>query len=600
MANLARPVNLLPPAVERIIEFKGLNKRSMIEDGEMSDMWNLTPDSYPLLMPRKPRGKMDMPEGIMRPLHILRRFDKIGIIAIDENDPEEVDPQTTVSFYYDGVKIDEVDDLTTESKAVAINNKMCFFPQKTCIDITIEGVQEGTYRSLEADTVLAANTTITITNTDAQIELPKDLYKYDDAINITGTLSYSGTSMPVEISCIIEDVIPGEETDTTDTIILPVNTFIELVGQGVSSATLVAGSEITRTMHDLDFVVEWNNRLWGCSNAENTIYACKLGDPSNWNYYQGTSMDSYYAEQGTDESFTGIAEYSGHLIFFKPNSMTRVYGTSPSNYQITNTKAFGVEKGSSRSILTINDTVFYKSEVGFMAYQGGIPFCISGKLDMKIRNVVAGTEGRKYYASCVVIDKGASANRVYVYDLSKNMWHMEDDIRFTDACKIGDKIYCASAKPYLTCDIDVFCSETLLCDSEYIEGDVLIFNPDTLVETHAEAEVRDPDDPPENYEDIEWRAVFGPFDEYIEEHKIYSKLAMRLKANGVASAKVFISIDEGPWEQVEHYDRVSTKGDFIPIIPRRCDRYSVKIEGKGNCELKSLTRRVRQGSFGRL
>jgi hypothetical protein len=121
-----------------------------------------------------------------------------------------------------------------------------------------------------------------------------------------------------------------------------------------------------------------------------------------------------------------------------------------------------------------------------------------------------------------------------------------------------------------------------------------------LVETHAEAEARDPDDPPENYEDIEWRAVFGPFDEYIEEHKIYSKLAIRLKANGVASAKVFISIDEGPWEQVEHYERVSTKGDFIPIIPRRCDRYSVKIEGKGNCEVKSLTRRVRQGSFGRL
>lgn len=599
MANLARPVNLLPPAVERIIEFKGLNKRSMIEDGEMSDMWNLTPDSYPLLMPRKPRGKMDMPEGIMRPLHILRRFDKIGIIAIDENDPEEVDPQTTVSFYYDGVKIDEVDDLTTESKAVAINNRMCFFPQKTCIDITIEGVQDGTYRSLEADVTLS-NASVTISNEDARMVLSTGHgLKYDDAINIhIDSYTPSGGSSVAtsfDISCIVEGV---EEGISTDTIVLPVNTFIEMTGAGVTGFTI--SGTLKRTMPDLDFIVEWNNRLWGCSNAENVIYASKLGDPSNWNYYQGTSLDSYYAEQGTDESFTGIAEYSGHLIFFKPNSMTRVYGTSPSNYQITNTKAFGVEKGSSRSILTINDTVFYKSEVGFMAYQGGVPFCISDKLDMKIKNVVAGTEGRKYYASCIVVEGNQSSSRLYAFDISKSMWHLEDDVRFTDACKMGDKVYCASANQNLTCDTDVFCSETLLCDSEYIEGDVLIFNPDTVVETHAEAEVRDPDDPPENYEDLEWKAVFGPFDEYIEEHKIYSKLAMRLKANGVASAKVFISIDEGPWEQVEHYDRVSTKGDFIPIIPRRCDRYSVKIEGKGNCELKSLTRRVRQGSFGRL
>lgn len=604
MANLARPVNMLPPSVERIIEFKGLNKRSVTEEGEMSDMWNLTPDSYPLLMPRKPRGKMTMPEGIMRPLHILRRFDKIGIIAIDENDPEEVDPQTTVSFYYDGVKIDEVDDLTTESKAVAINNRMCFFPQKTCIDITIEGVQEGTYRSLEATfTAPLAGTAVTVTATEVYLDVTKGYFDYDDAININGTLAYtpsggSATSTPIVASCIIEDIIKGGTNDTTDRIFLPANTFIEAVG--ASNVSLAQGTTIKREMPALDMVVEWNNRLWGCSNADNTLYASKLGDPSNWNYYQGTSMDSYYAEQGTDESFTGIAEYSGHLIFFKPNSMTRVYGTSPSNYQITNTKAFGAEKGSSRSILTINDTVFYKSEVGFMAYQGGIPFCISDKLDMKIKNVVAGTEGRKYYASCIVIEGNESASRLFVFDMSKSMWHLEDDVRFTDACKVGDKVYCASASQYLTCDTDVFCSDTLMCDSEYIEGDVLIFNPDTVVETHAEAEVRDPDDPPENYEDLEWRAVFGPFDEYIEEHKIYSKLAMRLKANGVASAKVFISVDEGPWEQVEHYDRVSTKGDFIPIIPRRCDRYSVKIEGKGNCEVKSLTRRVRQGSFGRL
>ena len=621
MANLARPVNMLPPTVERIIEFKGLNKRSYIEDGEMRDMWNMSPDSYPLLMPRKPRGKMEMPEGIMRPLHILRRFDKLGIIAIDEIDPEDEDPETTVSFYYDGEKVEDVTEtgdlpgLTTESRAVAINNKMCFFPQKTCIDITINGVNDGdpnnnTYRSLEASYVSPlGGTSGSISATgETYFDVTKGMFKYDDAVNINGTLAYtpsggSATSMTVNVSCIIESVEDVSGDNTKDRIYLPTNTFIEATG--ASNVSLSAGTKITRTMPDLDFVVEWNNRLWGCSSEDNCIYASKLGDPTNWEYYQGTSMDSYYAQQGTDEAFTGIAEYSGHLLFFKPNSIARVYGTAPSNYQITNTKAFGVENGSSRSILTINDTVFYKSEVGFMAYQGGTPFCISDKLDWKIKNVVAGTEGRKYYASCVIKEGNVSNNLILVFDISKGMWHIEDNMRFTDSCKVGEKIYIATAKPILTCDTDVIAKhaddpDVLVCESDYVEGDIKIINPDKLLQTHAEAVVADPDDIPENYEDMEWRAVFGPFDEYIEEHKIYSKLAMRLIANGEASANVFISIDEGPWEQVEHYDRVSTKGDFIPIIPRRCDRYSVKIEGKGNCEIKSLTRRVRQGSFGRL
>ena len=594
MANLVSPGynrstlmnQVLAPAEERIIEFKGLNKRTVVDEGEMSDMWNLTADKYPVLSPRKPRGSMPVPESAMRPLQILRRFDKIGFIAIDEPDPEEDDPSVTVSFYYDGTRIDEVTGLSTETHAVAINNKMCFFPEKTCIDITLEGVQEGTYRSLEASVELDESVSVVISSDGTRITLPEGHgFKYDDAINISGTLSYTpyggeATSMPASVSCIIESV------EDENTIILPRETFIEMTGEGAENIELTAGTSFERTMPDLDFVVEWNNRLWGCSNRDNTIYACKLGDPTNWQYYQGTSLDSYYAEQGTDERFSGIAEYSGHIMFFKPNSITRVYGTSPASFQITNTKAYGIEYGSSASVLTINDTVYYKSAIGIMAYRGGTPFCISEKLGMEFKNVVAGTEGTKYFASCIVIEDGRYMGRIIVYDIEKGLWHMEDDKRFTSTCKIGNKIYYTSASAdILTCDTDIFCNPELMCTTDFVAGEVGIFNPDV---------------PTESYEDIEWKAVFGPFDEYIEEHKIYSKLAMRLKANGEASTKVYISINEGPWELVENYEHVSTKGDFIPIIPRRCDRYSVKVEGKGNCEVKSLTRRVRQGSFGRL
>lgn len=607
MANLVSPGykrsallnRVLAPTEDRTIEFKGLNRRTTVAEGEMSDMLNLSSDDYPVLTQRKARGRMNLPTGVVRPLQLMPRYEKIAMIALNDND--------NVAFYYDGVMVPEVVGISESTHMVAINNRLCFFPEKTCIDITNQGLQPGTYRSLEASITLATDTAISISNTDARITLPAEHnLKYDDAINISGTLAYtpsggSGSSMPITISAAVTDVVAD------NTIVLPRETFIEMTGEGAGGVKLVAGSTITREVPHLDHVVEWNNRLWGVSNSENVIYASKLGDPSNWQYYQGTSMDSYYAEQGTDGDWTGIALYSNHLILFKENSMCRVYGTAPSNYQTTNTEVFGVEPGSRQSVVTINDTVFYKSKIGIMAYSGGLPYCISDGFNVEFRDVVAGTEKRKYYAS---IHTKAGGYELMVFDIEKGLWHKEDNTRFRSCATIGDKLYYIEYEDDLiTCSENVLCSEWLLCGDGSTAGSVGIVNPTT------------------SYEDensIKWMAAFGPFDEYIEEHKIYSKLALRIKSDAGAdnfitdengeelitdegdalkldrTVKVYISIDEGPWELVETYDPPKTKGDFIPIIPRRCDRYSIKIEGEGHCEIKTLTRRVRQGSFGRL
>ena len=603
MANLARPVNMLPPTVERIIEFKGLNRRTTVQEGEMSDMLNLSSDDYPVLTQRKPRGRMNLPSGAVRPVQLMSRYGRIAMIATTSN---------SYGFFYDGELISEVTGLTDSSKMVAINNRICFFPDKTSIDVTKEGLQSGTFRSLEASVTLASDTTITMSTADARITLPSGHgFKYDDAVNIEGVLQFtpSGSSTVSErnivVSCIIEDIV------NTNTLVLPANTFIEMIGEGATSVKLESGSKLSRNVPDLDHVIEWNNRLWGANTADNTIYACKLGDPSNWNYYQGTSMDSYYAEQGTDGEWTGVAIYSSHLIFFKEDTMCRIYGTSPSNYQITNTEVFGVEKGSRQSVVTINDTVFYKSKIGIMAYSGAIPYCISDCFNVEFRDVVAGTEKRKYYAS---IHTKAAGYELMVFDTEKGLWHKEDDIRFRSCATIGNKLYYVEYEDDLiACSEDIACSEWLLCGNGETTGNVGIVNPVT---------------PYESDDNIKWRAVFGPFDEYLEEHKIYSKLALRVIYKGTKdnyilgwtesddefgllteegeqlkidrTVKVYISINEGPWEIVENYDPPKTKGDFIPIIPRRCDRYSIKIEGEGNCEIKTLTRRVRQGSFGRL
>lgn len=579
MRNLVAPVNPLESIEERIIEFKGLNRKPVVAEGEMSDMWNLTSDNYPLLTPRRPRLINDLPEDVVRPIQLIAKFGRLGMIAQKDDD--------SVVFFYDGTERTQVNDLDTSSVAVAINTKICFFPQKKYLEVHQEGgsVIIGDYKNLEEhfNNGGGVAASITVSNTEAKMNLGQSHnFKYDDIVDFIGTIDYEDSQGTAHTDVEFKQTVLIENVDGNYLVFAP--EIVTMVTGGTASNIEFSG-RIERTVKDLDMVIEWNNRLWGCSNEDNTIYACKLGDPTNWQYFQGTSMDSYYAQQGTDELFTGIAEYSGHIIFFKPDSMCRIYGTAPSNYQITNTKCYGVEEGSRKSVVTINDTVFYKSQIGIMAYDGGVPYVISDNFASQFKYVVAGTEGHKYYASCLVSVEGSAQCELMVLDIEKAVWHKEDNLRVVSTCTIDNRLYMATTNGVLlTCGTEVICDEFLVCGTDQLGGNITVANPISANES---------------VDDMEWVAVFGPFDEYIEQHKIYSKLAMRLKSMGASHIKTYISLDEGEWEQVDERD-VSTMGDFIPIVPRRCDRYSIKIEGVGKCGIKSLTRRVRQGSFGRL
>jgi len=557
---LVAPINKLVPTEERMIEFKGLNKRAMVEDGEMSAMKNLTSDGYPVLRPRNLRGKMTLPNDVVTPIQIISRYEHIAMLAKDSNN--------NVNFYFSGLKVSEVTGLNVNSTMVAINNKICFFPQHTYVELDRSGqvvkIREITpgvafYGNLDAslpsEQILTnvstsdAGQTITFSNV-----VPLSDFKVDDAISITGILTPTGgTAINVEVACPIKDI-------TNSSITVPAETFIELTTEGVSTGILQLGvSAIQRVSptfnYATDHIIEWNNRLWMACYEDNTIYACKLGDPTNWSYYQSTSLDSYYAEQGTDGEWTGVGAYSQHLIFFKEHSMTKIYGTAPSNFQITNTVCYGIEEGSSKSVVAINDMIFYKSPIGIMCYEGSAPYSVTDKFgDLKYKNCVAGTDGRKYYAS---FDAGTGDTHEYhlmVLDIDRAVWHEEDSTNFAGCCTHNNHLY-------------------------FISGNnVWITDGDTASESN-----------------MDWMATFGPFDEYVENKKIYSKLSLRLNAKANSSANVYIKMDDGEWELVNTFSQAKEGGVFIPIVPRRCDRYSVKITGAGVVEFKALTRRYRVG-----
>ncbi len=102
--------------------------------------------------------------------------------------------------------------------------------------------------------------------------------------------------------------------------------FVVVVGPIEEDYTDTNGSvTIERSVPQLDFVCECNNRLWGCfygisgGRTLNEVYCCALGDFRNWRQYMGAATDSWTASVGSDGPWTGAAAYLGSPVFFKEN-----------------------------------------------------------------------------------------------------------------------------------------------------------------------------------------------------------------------------------------------------------------------------------------
>ena len=102
-------------------------------------------------------------------------------------------------------------------------------------------------------------------------------------------------------------------------------------------------------------------------------------------------------------------------------------------------------------------------------------------------------------------------------------------------------------------------------------------------------------DKPAANNDVKWMAQFGPFDEFIENKKVYSKFKLRVKLEDLSELVVMISVDDGKWELVERIGTEKARSITIPIVPRRCNRFAIRLDGKGYCKVESLVRVYRQG-----
>lgn len=312
----------------------------------------------------------------------------------------------------------------------------------------------------------------------------------------------------------------------------------------------------------LDHVCALDNRLWGCrygkqagSNTDvNEIYCSALGDFKKWNTFQGISTDPWYAGVAEPGPFTGAVAYGGHPIFFKEDCAYVISGSYPP-YTVTVLHIGGVARGAARSICEVDGALYYKSRYAVMRYTSSSIGSVSDRLG-RLPDAVpatAGSFGGKYYLSL--------AGKVHVYDTKRGMWCTEDDCGAVDFATADGKLYIAAGK-------------------EDANGKYPLYE----VSGDAEAEA-----------DMPWSFTTPRIGYGLPNRKYVSRVLIRLEIGDAALPTVELSRDGGAWEALSCAARVGTDGArtgsiTIPIRPRRCESFRIRVSGVGAYKLTGITK----------
>lgn len=546
------------------IEFRGLNRNLYVNETQFADTMNLCATHYPVMAPRAARAR-------------VRTFSNLqGLYA--RNKLCWVDDGY---FYYDGVRYG--DRLTDGKKQMvgmgayilifpdgmrfnshtkvwdalgsawtasgAVRAAMCRLDGSDYDNVTVsetapEGLESGAFwLDISGDKdvlkLLSGGAWVSVPTVYVRIEAEGigTAFREGDAVNIEGIEGVSGSYS-----------ILGRTEDSI--------TITEVLRRNVSQT---GGLTVSRTIPQMDFVCELNNRIWGCSNEKHEIYACKLGDATNWFAFDGLASDSYAATVGSDGDFTACCAFGGQVLFWKEDMLHKVMGTKPSNFQINDTPIRGVQQGCERSLCIVNESLMYKSREAVCVYDGGTPMDVSDALGAEMyEDAAAGAQGDRYYISMRGEDGG---HDLYVFDEAKGLWFREDETRAMWFAQLGGQLYYADEAG----------------DMWAVRG---------TAETGAEAEGPFP-----------WYAETGDLLVNMPDNKYVSRIQIRAGVEKGSKLKLEMLYDsEGEWITI--FDRgYSRKASFtVPIIPMRCDHFRMRISGVGRSCVYAVSKEIEMGS----
>lgn len=576
-------LNELPTTREMVDVFRGYNHNLRISNGEFFNMKNMTSDHYPVLSPRGKRGvyaKPASPQALIakEKLCYVDGTDfvigeeriEMGLSTAARDNPKHLVSMGAYVIIMPDKKY--INTANTEEKG----NIESTFESAGEIRFTLSRADGKEYEIQFSQADAPENPTSTTLWVDTSTT-PNVLKQWSESskmwVDIATTyikIQCTGIGKGFEVNDGV--MISGLKDQTAQIAALEGSAIVwdkgddYIVVAGILDKTVDISTQLTvkRTMPIMDFIIEANNRLWGChygmdENGEmvNRLYASKLGDFKNWNCFMGVSTDSYFANVGTDGYFTGAVTHLGAALFFKENCMHKVYGNFPTEFTVQDTACRGVQSGCERSLAIVNEVLFYKARNAVCAYDGSLPVEVSYCLgNERYYDAVGGSHGNKYYIS--MADSMGKWN-LFVYDTAKGLWHREDDLHASFFTSYRGEMYCVDAE-----DRNII---TLLGSGE------------------------------EDDSEVEWMVETGELGVTSPDMKYISRITLRMSMEIGAEMNIYAQYDlSDEWVHVCNIRSTNLRSFSIPIRPRRCDFMRMKIEAKGMGKIYSMTKTIEQGS----
>lgn len=496
------------------LAFGGLNWSDSFRPGELSDSEGLSLSRFPCLTQRAGRKTVEHYEAPTA----LYAGDRLCIVD-------------GTRFLYDGINEGTV--RPGEKQFATVNRQIVIFPDKIGFD-TVTGVM----RNLEgAAAVPAGKGTFTGNTLEVDGADFDQVFRTGDGVEIRGCISH-----PDNNGWYIVRAVSAERL-----------TFDPDVFEAGNEGGAV---QVRRPVPDLEWICESGNRLWGVEGQ--TVYASALGDPSNFHVFDGLSTDSYAAAVGTGGAFTGCVPFGGAVLFWKEDCLHKVLGSFPAQYEIYSCQIPGVQSGSGKSLVVINEVLYYKGRDGVYAFDGGTPVLVSGCFGQRrFYDAAAGNGGGRYYVS---MRDDAGKWGLFVFDPdgpARGRWIREDGTRAAGFASLDGHLYFLDGA----------------------DGGLVM----TGLEKDSEGR-------------IFWRADFCPLFEGTLGRKGYVRLFLRVELEDGAWVRVECAGDDEPFRSVwaSHDSRARTA--VVPLAPGRCDRFRVRISGKGRCLIRELEREFFVGS----
>ena len=530
------------------LKLGGLDLRPGAAEGSLCRARNLSLEEAPVLRPRAPRqllGQLEAPGGL---------FALDALYWVDGD-----------ALYRDGSPVATLS-AAGEKRLAALGRRLVIFPDKLLYDPAAETLlplertvstactfADGTFAGepAEANTVLAADPG----------------WDWADAFRVGDAVSISGAAAEENNRSLIVREIEG-----------PALRFYEFSFTLDSTPVTLS---LSRSVPDLDWLCACDNRLWGCKG--DTVYASKLGDPFNWNVFDGLASDSYAVSAGSAGDFTGCCAYLGYPCFFKEEQICKVYGSRPANFELLSSATRGTAAGAGASFAVADETLFYLSRTGLTAYGGGVPTDVGAVFaGQRFAAGAAGSDGLRYYLSL----RSEAGWGLYCYDPRHGVWMQEDETEALAFAFWDGALHCLDAVGRLW-RFGGPAAEDAGAEPDAGEDP----DPDAGEAPPAEAET-DPD--AAGPECVESLAEFNDFTERTHDRKSLTRLLLRLELEAGAALEIAVQYDsDGVWHELIELSAPIRRSCLVPVLPRRCDHFRLRLSGRGVWRLLGLARESR-------